>query len=202
MKRPWARRAWSPRSDRSVAKTSRLDASIRDGPAGQCAGRRFSQFRLQHRDGPAGTNPSAAASFPAVSTRQGFEIAGAGACPRVPHAVHSREFQCASSLQWHAQDAGAGSSFSPMPTIRSAPSERGRCSDFASSHETRSQTSYSSAVSRITGIALGWTRLTYALGSQVRNPKRSVLISPSFALRTLVQFVHSPANAIRGRVSS
>lgn len=79
---------------------------------------------------------------------------------------------------------------------------RGRCSDFASSQGARSQTSYSFAVARITGIALGWTGLTSAFGSQVRNPKTSVVISPSFALRTLVQLVHSPANAIRGHVSS
>lgn len=76
---------------------------------------------------------------------------------------------------------------------------RGRCSDFASSQGARSQTSYSSAVIRITGMAWGWTRLTSAFGSQVRKAKTSVVISPSFAFRTLVQFVHSPANAIRGR---
>jgi hypothetical protein len=44
----------------------------------------------------------------------------------------------------------------------------------------------SSAVLRMAGIALP----TSALGSQVRKPNRSVLISPSLALRTEVQSVH------------
>jgi hypothetical protein len=38
--------------------------------------------------------------------------------------------------------------------------------------------------------------------SQVRKAKTSAVISPSFALRTDVQFVQRPAKASRGRLSS
>jgi hypothetical protein len=41
-------------------------------------------------------------------------------------------------------------------TILSASSRNGRCNTFASSHGARIQTSCSSAVVRITGIAFGW----------------------------------------------
>src|SRR5205807_2774144 len=54
----------------------------------------------------------------------------------------------------------------------------------------------------MTGIALGCTRPTSAFGSQVRNAKMSEVTSPSFALRTLVQFVQSPAKQVSGRLSS
>ena len=45
----------------------------------------------------------------------------------------------------------------------SAPSGNGRCSAFASLHGARIQTSRSSSLVRITGIALSWTCATLAL---------------------------------------
>ena len=45
----------------------------------------------------------------------------------------------------------------------------GRCSDFASSHGARIQTSRSSSVVRITGIALGWLGSTVAAGDLMRT---------------------------------
>jgi hypothetical protein len=128
-------------------------------------------------------------SFPAVSTGQGFEIVVAAAFPPVPR--HAKRWA-----------ANARSSFSPVATIFSAPSGSGRCSASASSHGARSQTSCSSVVVMITGIAFGCTRAASAFGSQVRDAKMSVVTSPSFALRTLVQFVQRPAKARRGRLPS
>jgi hypothetical protein len=56
-----------------------------------------------------------------------------------------------------ALHAAALSSLSaPRITILSASSGNGRCSALASSHGARIQTSLSSSVVRITGIALGW----------------------------------------------
>src|ERR1700716_2228054 len=53
--------------------------------------------------------------------------------------------------------AAALSSLSaPRPTIFIASSANGRCNAFASSHGARIQTSRSSSVVRITGIAFGW----------------------------------------------
>src|SRR5260370_14450221 len=98
--------------------------------------------------------------------------------------------------------AAPGSSFSPVATIRSAPSGRGHCSALASSHGARSQTSCFSGVVRITGIALGCTFPTSAFGSHVRNAKMSAVISPSLTFRTLVQLVQRPAKHSTGRVSS
>jgi len=46
----------------------------------------------------------------------------------------------------------------------------GRCSAFASSQGARIQTSRSSSVVRITGIAFGWIGSTMALGDVVKNP--------------------------------
>jgi len=46
----------------------------------------------------------------------------------------------------------------------------GRCSAFASSHGGRSQTSRSSSVVKITGIAFGWIGATTAFGEVVRKP--------------------------------
>lgn len=89
-----------------------------------------------------------------------------------------------------------------MATILSEPSGSGRCNAFASSKGARIQTSYSSVVVRITGMALGCTRFTSAFGSQVRKPKTSAVTSPSFALRTEVQFVQMPPNPSSGRLSS
>jgi len=46
----------------------------------------------------------------------------------------------------------------------------GRCNRFASSHSARIQTSCSSAVVRITGIAFGWIGATIAFGAVVKKP--------------------------------
>jgi hypothetical protein len=54
-------------------------------------------------------------------------------------------------------------------TILSASSGKGRCSAFASSHGARIQTSRSSSVVRITGIAFGWIGSTTAFGVVVRK---------------------------------
>ena len=58
----------------------------------------------------------------------------------------------------------------PRITIFSASSANGRCNTFASSHGARIQTSRSSSVVRITGIAFGWIGSTMAFGDVVRNP--------------------------------
>lgn len=58
----------------------------------------------------------------------------------------------------------SASSFAPVATIRSEPFGKGRCSALASSHGARIQTSCSSAVVRITGIAFGCTLPTSAFG--------------------------------------
>lgn len=64
----------------------------------------------------------------------------------------------------------APSVFPPRPTTTSASSGNGRCSALASSHGARIQTSISSVVVRITGIAFGWIGATTAFGSVVRKP--------------------------------
>lgn len=58
----------------------------------------------------------------------------------------------------------------PRMTILSASSGNGRCIAFASSQGARIQTSRSSSVVRITGIAFGWIGSTTAFGAVVRNP--------------------------------
>jgi hypothetical protein len=58
----------------------------------------------------------------------------------------------------------------PRATIPSASSGKGRCNAFASSHGARIQTSRSSSVVKITGIAFGWIGSTTAFGDVVRNP--------------------------------
>ena len=70
-----------------------------------------------------------------------------------------------------ATAAAARSSLSaPRMTILSASSGNGRCNALASSHGARIQTSRSSSVVRITGIALGWIGSTTAFGDVVRKP--------------------------------
>ena len=49
--------------------------------------------------------------------------------------------------------------------------------------------SISSAVLRMTGIALGWYLPTRALGSVVRKPNTSFVVSPSRTFRTQVHRV-------------
>jgi hypothetical protein len=67
--------------------------------------------------------------------------------------------------------AAARSSLSvPRATILRASSGNGRCNAFASSHGARIQTSHSSGVVRITGIAFGWIGSTTAFGVVVRKP--------------------------------
>ena len=79
---------------------------------------------------------------------------------------------------------------SPVATIRSSPSGRGRCSFSASSASAPSQASTSAGVVRITGIAFGWIGATIALASVVRNPNSSCCPSTG-ALR--------PSDAAPGR---
>jgi hypothetical protein len=67
--------------------------------------------------------------------------------------------------------AAALSSLStPRATILIASSGSGRCKALASSHGARSQTSRSSSVSRMTGMAFGWIGSTTAFGDVVRKP--------------------------------
>lgn len=62
----------------------------------------------------------------------------------------------------------ATSSFSvPRATTFIASSGSGRCNPFASSHDARIQTSRSSSVVRITGIAFGWIGSTMAFGAVI-----------------------------------
>jgi hypothetical protein len=51
-------------------------------------------------------------------------------------------------------------------------SGNGRCSAFASSQGARSQTSRSSSVIKITGIAFGWIGSTMAFSAVVRKPNQ------------------------------
>src|SRR5215216_1823951 len=56
------------------------------------------------------------------------------------------------------------------PRRRETLSGNGRCSALASSHGARSQTSRSSSVNRMTGMAFGWIGCTTAVGDVVRKP--------------------------------
>lgn len=58
----------------------------------------------------------------------------------------------------------------PFATTRRASLGKGRCNAAASVHGASSQMSISSAVVRITGMALGWIGAMTAFGSVVRNP--------------------------------
>lgn len=71
-------------------------------------------------------------------------------------------------FEFHA--ASPSSLSAPRMTILSAPSGSGRCNAFASSHGARIQTSHSSCVVRITGIAFGCIGSTTAFGEVVRKP--------------------------------
>lgn len=94
------------------------------------------------------------------------------------------------------------SCFSPRAAMTRAPSASGRCSARASVAGPAIQRSISSCDLRITGIACGWMAPTSRLGAAVRNPKRSLVVSPSFTLRTEVHRVQIPAKHPSGRVSS
>jgi hypothetical protein len=64
--------------------------------------------------------------------------------------------------------AAALSSFSsPRITILSASSDTGRCSALAFSYGARIETSRSSGVVKITGVAFGWVGSTTAFGAVV-----------------------------------
>src|SRR5829696_83469 len=58
----------------------------------------------------------------------------------------------------------------PRATILIASSGNGRCSVLASSHGARTQTSHSSSVIRMIGMAFGWIGSTTAFGDVVRKP--------------------------------
>ena len=85
---------------------------------------------------------------------------------------------------------------------RSVPFGNGRCSLSASSAGAVIYVSISSGVMRMTGMALGCTGPTTSLGAVVRNPERSLVVSPSLTFLTDVQFVQSPAKTARGLDSS
>ncbi len=65
---------------------------------------------------------------------------------------------------------GSGSLFSPVATIGRAASGKGLCNAAASLQSALSQTSHSSVVVSITGMALGWIGATTVLGAVVKNP--------------------------------
>ena len=69
------------------------------------------------------------------------------------------------------------SALSPLATIRSASSDKGRCSASASGVSPESHRSPSAGDVRMTGMAFGWIGATIALASVVRKPKSSY--SPS-----------------------
>lgn len=71
--------------------------------------------------------------------------------------------------------------------MTSAPSGNARCNAFASLHGARIHVSRSSAVVRITGIALWFTDFTGSLGSVVKKENRSIVSMPVLILRTEVQ---------------
>jgi hypothetical protein len=98
--------------------------------------------------------------------------------------------------------AGAPSALSPFATIRNASSGSGRCSANASFAGAVIQRSTSSWVVRMTGMALGWIGATIAFGSLVKKANRSLVVSPSFTLRTDVHRVQIPAKKASGRLSS
>src|SRR5262249_58659325 len=111
--------------------------------------------------------------------------------------LHMR--RCAVKRQAYA--ATLSSLSAPRMTILSASSGRGRCSAFASSHGARIQTSRSSSVTKITGIAFGWIGSTTAFGAVVRKPYTSCGpgIGFDFVPRSPLNTVQIPAKAARGR---
>jgi hypothetical protein len=109
-----------------------------------------------------------------------------------------------SSIQCRLGQPAARSSLSaPRATTRSASSGNGRCSAFASSQGARIQTSRSSSVVRITGMALGCIGSTIAFGEIVRNPYD--VVGPGISLdlvpRSPLNSVQIPAKANNGRLS-
>ncbi len=78
------------------------------------------------------------------------------------------------------------------------------CNAFASFHDARIQTSNSSGLVKITGMAFGWMGATTPFGSDVRkaksscSPSRGVFIEP----RTPCEPVQMPAKNARGALSS
>ena len=66
--------------------------------------------------------------------------------------------------------AALSSLSAPRATIFKASYGNGRCRAFASSHGARIETSRSSSVVRMTGIALGWIGPTTAFGDVVKKP--------------------------------
>src|SRR4051812_35418630 len=68
-------------------------------------------------------------------------------------------------------------------TILSASSGNGRCNAFASPHGARIQTSRSSSVVRITGIAFGWIGSTTAFGDVARKHVDEVRVGDGLGLQ-------------------
>jgi hypothetical protein len=92
---------------------------------------------------------------------------------------------------------------SRQAATRSSLSGKERCNAFASSHGARIQTSLSSTVVRITGIAFGWIGSTTAFGAVVRKPWTRCGPGMGFDLvpRSPLNSVQIPANAVSGRSS-
>src|SRR3984893_5382617 len=76
--------------------------------------------------------------------------------------------------------AARSSLSTPRATIFRSASGEGRCSALASSHGARIQTSRSSWVVRITGIAFGWIGSTIAFGSRSRQQWHDKFFVPSY----------------------
>ncbi len=70
----------------------------------------------------------------------------------------------------HFYAAARSSLSAPRATILNVSSANGRCSAFASSHGARIQTSRSSSVARMTGMAFAWIGATTSFASVVRKP--------------------------------
>jgi hypothetical protein len=96
--------------------------------------------------------------------RKGSRAAFTGKPGLRPVYSDSRRCQCLHSAFGHYA-ATLSSLSAPRSTIFSVSSGNGRCRTLASSHGARIQTSLSSAVVRITGMALGWIGPTTAFGA-------------------------------------
>jgi hypothetical protein len=78
--------------------------------------------------------------------------------------------RCSNGSGVGCQTATLFSLSAPLATIFIASSGNGRCNALASSHGARIQTSRSSSLVRITGMAFGWIGSTTALEAVVRKP--------------------------------
>jgi hypothetical protein len=116
--------------------------------------------------------------------------------PPLPHQFHgtraARAHEYAPQGRALRLASTPGSDVTPLPALLSQARLRrsaGHCpavivaAPAPSSHGARTQTSRSSSVVRITGIALGWIGFTTALGAVVRS-RREQMARPSIASQT------------------